>query len=95
MDDALSTECSLHSDRFDCPDALVHYGPKFHEYGLIIHDGSQSVQRINFCPWCGTKFADSKREDWLRELERLGILDPDEAEIPQQFTTDQWWRDKA
>lgn len=45
--------CDRHPDRFDCPDCLVHYSPRFREYGLIVHDGGSSSVRIWFCPWCG------------------------------------------
>ena len=47
--------CDLHSDRFECPDALVNYSERRKDYGLIIHDGGSSVISIAFCPWCGTK----------------------------------------
>jgi len=39
--------CEQHADRFDCPDCLVHYSPKFREYGLIIHDAGTSFLASN------------------------------------------------
>jgi len=36
---AVSSSCSTHPNRFDCPDAIVEYFPKFDEYGIIVHDG--------------------------------------------------------
>lgn len=53
MADNLTSRCEIHSDRYDCPDALldrVRDG-----VGLILHDGSHSVIEIAFCPWCGAK----------------------------------------
>jgi len=47
--------CDEHSDRFDCPDCLLHYSGDQESYGLIIHDGGSSVVTISYCPWCATK----------------------------------------
>lgn len=44
--------CDEHSDRFDCPDCLVHYSIERDSYGLIIHDGGSSAITILYCPWC-------------------------------------------
>jgi hypothetical protein len=55
--------CDQHPDRWDCGDALVGYWPKSREYGLIVHDGGESMIIISFCPWCGTdlrRFASRK-----------------------------------
>jgi hypothetical protein len=46
-------QCETHPDRFECPDALVHWSSMSREYGLIVHDGGSSVIGIAFCPWCG------------------------------------------
>jgi hypothetical protein len=53
--------CDEHRDRFDCPDALLHYEPKLREYGLIVHDGGTSSRAISFCPWCGVHLPASLR----------------------------------
>ena len=53
MEYDLNQKCDHHSNRYDCPDALitrVRGG-----FGLIIHDGSESFIGIHFCPWCGAK----------------------------------------
>jgi hypothetical protein len=47
--------CEDHPNRFACPDCLIAVrgaGPK---YGIIVHDGGESVIAIQFCPWCGTR----------------------------------------
>lgn len=82
--------CDQHPDRFDCPDCLVNYRPKFREYGLIIHDGGSSIIRIRFCPWCGSALPASLRDRWFKELEALGI-DPGEQAVPEQYQTSEWW----
>ena len=53
MSEELGKKCEMHSDRFECPDALVDYAPRAKTYGLIVHDGGSSVIGIDFCPWCG------------------------------------------
>jgi hypothetical protein len=73
--------CEQHPDRYDCPGCLIHYSPRFREYGLLIHDGGTSVSTIRFCPWCGTGPPDSLRDRWFEELEALGI-DPWGEEVP-------------
>jgi hypothetical protein len=88
----LEYKCNVHQDRYDCPDALVVYTPKFDEYGLIIHDGASSSVTIQYCPWCGAKLPESKHARWFDELERLGIVDPEDQRIPSEFTTDEWYR---
>jgi len=73
-----------------CPDSLVRYVPKYDEYGLIVHDGGSSMIRISFCPWCGARFAPSKRDQWFEELARPGI-DPHSDAVPSEFLTETWW----
>ncbi|MGC4093049.1 MAG: hypothetical protein QM756_35210 [Polyangiaceae bacterium] len=89
---SVSTQCDEHADRFDCPDALLHYSPKFCEYGLIVHDGGTATCLIQFCPWCGTQLPESQRTRWFDELERLGFSDPNDPAIPQRFLSDEWWK---
>lgn len=84
----LENDCPVHPDRFDCPDCLVNYIPKFREYGLIVHDGGSSVIGIQFCPWCGTRLQTSLRDRWFEELQKLGI-EPDDA--PEEYRTDAWY----
>jgi hypothetical protein len=92
MHDAVSSTCTEHSERFHCPDALVHYSPQFDEYGFIVHDGGSSAVAIAFCPWCGATLPESKRSAWFDELARRGFADPVSQEIPLQFRSDAWWR---
>ena len=87
---------TLRSDRpgdlWDHHDALIHYDARFDEFGLPIHDGMRmACANIAFCPWCGARLPDSKREAWFDALEALG-LDPSKDDIPEAYTCDQWWR---
>ena len=73
-------------------DDIIYYIPEFDEYGIVIHDGGSSFIIIEYCPWCGKKLPNSKRELWFEELEKRGIEDPSEDEIPVEFGSDKWWR---
>ncbi len=53
MDQAVHYRCPNHPNPFECPDNLVCYSEEREEYGLIVHDGSESYVVIEFCPWCG------------------------------------------
>jgi len=83
--------CDQHADRFDCPDALLSYNEKFDEYGIIVHDGGASSAMIQYCPYCGTKLPESKRDLWFKTLEKMGIDDPWEQEVPEKFKTSAWY----
>jgi hypothetical protein len=62
-------------ERYHDPDVLIQYSPKFEEYGIIVHDGGESYVVFQFCPWCGTRLPESKRDLWFDTLQGLG-LDP-------------------
>ncbi|HEY8937015.1 MAG TPA: hypothetical protein VIM65_17430 [Cyclobacteriaceae bacterium] len=79
------------SEDFDNVDALIIYIRKFNEYGLKILDGGTSSIKIDFCPWCGERLPESKRDMWFDELEKLGINDPWSEPIPDKYQTDEWY----
>lgn len=58
----LTHRCDQHPDPFDCADNLIFYSAQLDEYGIIIHDGGSSYSVIQYCPWCGVKLPESKRE---------------------------------
>lgn len=91
MDAAIRFECDTHSDKFECPDVLISYSEKFDEYGIIIHDGGASSSLIDYCPWCGTKLPESKRDLWFDTLEELGFDNPFDEEIPKEFNSRDWY----
>ena len=61
MDFDLRQTCRMHRDPLDCADHLVYYAPHLKEYGLIVHDGGQSIVTIHYCPWCGADLRSRKR----------------------------------
>ena len=87
--DQITQTCDQHPNRHDCPDTLLVYEPRFDEFSILIRDGGSS-STIHFCPWCGVKLPDSKRDRWFHELEALGYDDPVQQEIPKQYLTDAW-----
>jgi hypothetical protein len=90
MKEELERHCDRGLDRFACPDALVAHSPKFDEFGIIVHDGGVSTVQIMFCPWCGAKLPESKRDRWFEELEAKGI-DPASDDAPEEYQTSAWW----
>jgi len=94
MDNYVDYASNFHENVFRCPDALIWYSRKFEEYGLIIHDGGESFIEISYCPWCGTKLPKSKRDLWFKTLEKLGFDDPLQQDIPEEFKTDEWYKNR-
>lgn len=83
--------CEQHPVRHDCPDCLVEYHPAFDEYGLLVHDGGSSVILIAYCPWCGSKLPESKRDVWFSELEALGFENPlSRDDLPELYRSAKW-----
>ncbi len=92
MTRALTFGCSKCANRYECPDVLIDYDPKFDEYGMIVHDGGSSSISINFCRWCGVRLGPSKRDEWFNRLASLGFDDPLAQESPEDFRSDAWYR---
>ena len=90
MTKQVNYKCDIHESPFDCPDALISYSEKSDEYGLIIYDGGHSVLTISYCPFCGAKLPESKRDLWFETLESMGIDPTKEDKIPENFKTSAW-----
>lgn len=94
MTEQVEHTCDTCKDSFECPDALIYYDPKLAEYGIIVHNGGESYVTINFCPFCGAKLPESKRDLWFERLEAMGIDPWDPDARPREFQTDEWRRQK-
>ncbi|MEY2922154.1 MAG: hypothetical protein RL108_776 [Bacteroidota bacterium] len=79
------------SPNFDNVDTPIIYVEKFNEYGLKIYDNGSSSILIEFCPWCGEKLPNSKREEWFDQIEKLEI-NPWKDEVPKKYKTDEWYK---
>ena len=75
---------------------VIDWVSQWDEYFIpITYDGYRAT-RICFCPWCGRKLGESKRELWFQKLYALGYDDPAERdwhELPAEYHADKWWRE--
>ena len=88
----ITTTCPEHPDPCDCPDILVTYFPRFDEYSIAVRGGETAAVAIRYCPWCGVRLPESKRDRWFDELQKLGYDDPVQQDIPPEFLTDVWYK---
>ena len=95
MTAAVIYRCEKHPAPFDCPDSLIYYASRFDEYGIIVHDGGSSYVSIDFCPFCGARLPESKRDQWFDTLEAKGFKDPLTENVPTEFRTDKWFRQRG
>lgn len=86
-------KCDVHPRRADCPDALVDFAENLEEYGLLVHDGTSSIIRILYCPWCGSRLPESRRDEWHETLISAGI-DPLGDDVPEEFYSSAWYKSK-
>ena len=62
------------STKYNNSDTGIVYVEKFDEYGVKICDGATSYVVIEFCPWCGKKLPNSKKEkNGLMKLKNLEL----------------------
>ena len=70
----------------------LKYSGRFDEYYII--RGGSSLQVLRFCPFCGGRLPNSRRDQFFDELEQLGIefsLGDDEAILPDKYKYSNWW----
>ena len=71
---------------------VIDWIASWDEYMIpVSHDG-YAATIIQFCPWCGAKLRESKRDLWHQTLYKLGCKDPGNQELPKEFKSDKWWR---
>ncbi len=80
------------SEEVDNPDVIMKYIPKFDEYGIPIYDGGTSMIGIKYCPWCGTRLPESKRDLWFDTLEKINVNTDLEDEIPEEYKSAKWFK---
>lgn len=75
------------------PNRVIDWVSSWDEYHIPMSYDGYRATRILFCPWCGIRLRDSKKELWYKALYQLGYTDPGgEEEIPEEFKSDLWWR---
>jgi len=76
------------------PNRVLDWIASWDEYLIPMpYDGYFSTL-IRYCPFCGGRLPESKRTRWYETLWSLGFLDPGCEEIPTEFDTDRWWRER-
>jgi hypothetical protein len=75
-------------------ETAIRYYPKFREYSIPVLDGGDSSIQISFCPWCGHSLPPSLRQEWFGLLEARGLEAGDPA-IPDDLSSDDWWRRRS
>lgn len=76
------------------PSSPFQYLPQVNEFGVDYIDGGTSMQLIEYCPFCGGKLPESKRDLFFEAIEELGIeyeLGKND-QLPKDFQSDKWWR---
>ena len=75
-------------------DKTIFYSKRFDEYMIPLSEDGVSGICIAYCPWCGKKLPESKRERWFEELEAMGIEFSllDTEQVPPDYLDDSWWR---
>jgi hypothetical protein len=91
----LTWYCEKHPNPRDCTDVLIIHNETFDEYEIANRHGDSSVTIIQFCPWCGVKLPEAKRDRWFKELEALGFDNPLEQDIPEKYKTSAWYAGNA
>jgi len=79
-----------HLDRGEI--GLVYF-KKFRIYFISYLDIDNLVEKIQYCPWCGTRLPEDLEDQWNEEIKLLGF-DPGDSNIPKDYKSDQWWRKK-
>jgi hypothetical protein len=83
--------CAELKKAIEDPDIPVQFISKFREYGVNVLDGGSSYLQISNCPWCGTSFPKSLRNEWFDSLESKGIDPMDVEAIPVTYRDERWY----
>jgi hypothetical protein len=73
------------------PEYPIYYSPQRREFMMWILDGGESGLRLPACPFCGARLPLSLRSIWFERVDGVG-LEPGDPAIPDELTTDLWWR---
>ena len=91
--DMMERNISSEQDGF-LEDKTIFYSKRFDEYMIPVSEDGLSGICIAYCPWCGKKLPESKRERWFEELEAMGIEFSlfDTEQVPPDYLDNTWWR---
>jgi hypothetical protein len=52
-------------------DQRIYWSPVYDEYGLICQPSAE-ILKIHYCPFCGGRLPDSRRDAWFKRLAITG-----------------------
>lgn len=86
--------CCAEMEMHVCETAAVLYNEVFDEYAIALLEDKVSAILLDYCPWCGKKLPESKRECWFNRLEEMGFEAPlFREDIPEEYKTGRWRKD--
>lgn len=91
MKDAVESVCDEHTDRSIVRMRWSAIPRSLMSMASSCTHGGSSIVAVEFCPWCGAKLPESKRDRWFEELQRLGFRAPLEEEVPEIFRDARWY----
>jgi hypothetical protein len=88
---------TMHCNVVDESDAL-HYRKRYREYGVTVPKSTNCIL-MDYCIFCGKKLPPSLQDEWFNVLEKeydlKFPLKKDKHLIPQEFLTDEWWKNRG
>ena len=87
----------------------INYDPTLREFSLRLLDFFEGLneqyipsassmyvlQLMEYCPFCGSSLPSSLRDEWFDTLRAMGFEDPLEQDIPEEYKSDAWWKEKG
>lgn len=100
---SFNTNCCKQMQYFLEEDKVaIGYSKRFRLYYIRLK-GSDGVQTIHHCPWCGIKLPEILDDMYDEELSKALNIDKDDInidtyddpKIPSEFKTDEWWKKRG
>jgi hypothetical protein len=82
-------------DRHQGPNVVMLYIEIHREYRINMPRNGYRSTIIRFCPWCGQHLPKPLTKLWYDMLNSLGYADPGNDELPEEFNTDRWWKERG
>jgi hypothetical protein len=54
-----------------------------------------ALQLLSFCPFCGTRLPEDLGDQWLDAMAGMGFEAPFQDDIPEEFKSDRWWKERG
>ncbi|MFN8523152.1 MAG: hypothetical protein U0821_08605 [Chloroflexota bacterium] len=74
-------------------DDIIRYSDRYRRYGIVIHDGTESVLVIQYCPFCGSRLPEPLDDKWFDLFYAMEEdLEPYDLNVPVEMRDGTWWR---